>query len=179
MGKVKMQYKTTGMQAAVTRPRSKSRYGGDSSPDPHFKSRFGGDSSPDPHFAGTPDMFLPRVPPHAPVTIGRQKHVGPAKCLSCDCLPLRPPLATASRLGRTLLRPCFARLLASLVGEPDGFAAGASRPRGIPPSTKSTLESTGRPGGCRTPSAPQRLCVGPNMLVCGPPGVRPLPEFRP
>ena len=31
------------------------------------------------YFAGTPDMFLPRAPSHAPVTFGRQKHVGPAK----------------------------------------------------------------------------------------------------
>ena len=35
--------------------------------------------SPDPHFAGIPDMFLPRVPPHTPVTVDRQKHIGPAK----------------------------------------------------------------------------------------------------
>ena len=34
-------------------------------------------------FAGAPDMFLPRVPPHTPVTVGRQKHIGPANCLSC------------------------------------------------------------------------------------------------
>ena len=31
--------------------------------------------------------------------------------------------------ARTLLRPCFARLLATLVGEPDGFAAGAFHAR--------------------------------------------------
>ena len=31
--------------------------------------------------------------------------------------------------ARTLLRPCFARLLAALVGEPDGFAAGAFHAR--------------------------------------------------
>ena len=33
-------------------------------------------------FAGTPDMFLPRVPPHTPVTVCRQKHIGPAKYLA-------------------------------------------------------------------------------------------------
>jgi len=32
-------------------------------------------------------MFLPRVPPHAPVTVDRQKHVGPAKLLSCNPTP--------------------------------------------------------------------------------------------
>ena len=37
------------------------------------------------------------------------------------------PLAAPSGFARTLLRLCFAKLLASLVGGPDGFAAGASR----------------------------------------------------
>ena len=43
---------------------------------------------------------------------------------------------TPARASRTLLRPCFARLLTSFVGEPDRFATGASRDspsaRGIP-----------------------------------------------
>ena len=34
-----------------------------------------------------PDMFLPRVPLHTPVTIGRQKHVGSANYLSCGPTP--------------------------------------------------------------------------------------------
>ena len=38
-------------------------------------------------FAGAPDMFLPRVLPHTPVTVGRQKHIGPANYLSCDSTP--------------------------------------------------------------------------------------------
>ena len=37
------------------------------------------------------------------------------------------PLAAPSGFARTLLGLCFAKLLASLVGGPDGFAAGASR----------------------------------------------------
>ena len=39
--------------------------------------------------------------------------------------------------ARTLLRPCFARLLAALVGEPDGFAAGAFHARPLPRRSKS------------------------------------------
>ena len=35
-------------------------------------------------------------------------------------------LAAASQFARTLLRLCFAKLLAMLVGEPDDFVAGAS-----------------------------------------------------
>ena len=39
--------------------------------------------------------------------------------------------------ARTLLRPCFARLLAALVGEPDGFAAGAFHARPLRRRSKS------------------------------------------
>ena len=39
--------------------------------------------------------------------------------------------------ARTLLRPCFARLLATLVGEPDGFAAGAFHARPLRWQSKS------------------------------------------
>ena len=46
---------------------------------------------------------------------------------SSDRLRQRPSVGGyASQFARTLLRPCFARLLAWLVGEPDGFAVGAS-----------------------------------------------------
>ncbi len=65
-----------------------------------YRARYGCDGSADPHFAGTPDMFLPRVPPHAPVTVNRQKHVGPAKVLSSDCRPFRSPsLESALTIG--------------------------------------------------------------------------------
>ena len=40
---------------------------------------------------------------------------------------LTRPLAASSGFARTLLRHCFAKLLASLVGEPDVFGTGASR----------------------------------------------------
>ena len=40
---------------------------------------------------------------------------------------LARPLAAPSGFARTLLRLCFAKLLAMLVGEPDDFVAGASR----------------------------------------------------
>ena len=59
---------------------------------------FTGAVSPEPHFAGIPDMFLPRVPPHTPVTVGRQKHIGPAKCLSCDPTPLDVQKVADNRL---------------------------------------------------------------------------------
>ena len=41
----------------------------------------------------------------------------------------RHPTSMILTRARTLLRPCFARLLAALVGEPDGFAAGAFHAR--------------------------------------------------
>ena len=40
---------------------------------------------------------------------------------------LARPLVAPSGFARTLLRLCFAKLLAMLVGEPDDFVAGASR----------------------------------------------------
>ena len=40
---------------------------------------------------------------------------------------LARPLAVPSGFARTLLRLCFAKLLAMLVGDPDDFVAGASR----------------------------------------------------
>ena len=43
------------------------------------------------------------------------------------------PLAVPSGFARTLLRLCFAKLLSSFVGEPDGFAAGASRAQATRP----------------------------------------------
>ena len=66
-----------------------------------------------------PDLLAPRIAPASRLTSfgGYQ----PAVC----GLPAGMILTRA----RTLLRPCFARLLAALVGEPDGFAAGAFHAR--------------------------------------------------
>ncbi len=43
--------------------------------------------------------------------------------------------------SRTLLRLCFAKLLASLVGEPDRFATGASRSGNLTPSAQAHFAS--------------------------------------
>ncbi len=69
-------------------------------------------------------------------------------------------LSVSPLLGHPLdlSRPCCARLLALLVGRPDRFATGESRGLAL------------RARGIR---------VGQNILVHGPPGVRPLPSFRP
>ena len=40
---------------------------------------------------------------------------------------MKEPQTNADGPSRGLLRPCFARLLALLVGQPDAFGAGASR----------------------------------------------------
>jgi len=39
---------------------------------------------------------------------------------------MKKPQTNADRPSRGLLRPCFARLLALLVGQPDAFGTGAS-----------------------------------------------------
>ena len=47
--------------------------------------------------------------------------------------------------SRTLLRLCFAKLFASLVWEPDGFAAGASRSFGQPDACGAGASQSGYP----------------------------------
>ena len=67
----------------------------------------------------TPDLLAPRIAPASRLTsFGGYR---PAVC--------GHPTGMILTRARTLLRPCFARLLAALVGEPDGFAAGAFHAR--------------------------------------------------
>ena len=74
-----------------------------------------------------PDMLAPRIVPASRLTSfgGYQ----PAVC--------GHPTSMILTRARTLLRPCFARLLAALVGEPDGFAAGAFHARPLRRRSKS------------------------------------------
>ena len=64
------------------------------------------------------------------------------------------PLAAPSGFARTLWRLCFAKLLASLVGGPDGFAAGASR-------AQATRRLPARANGARPRNAAGLSCGVP------------------
>ena len=74
-----------------------------------------------------PDLLAPRIAPASQLTSfgGYQ----PAVC--------GHPTGMILTRARTLLQPCFARLLAALVGEPDGFAAGAFHARPLRWQSKS------------------------------------------
>ena len=75
----------------------------------------------------TPDLLAPRIAPASRLTSfgGYQ----PAVC--------GHPAGMILTRARTLLRPCFARLLAALVGGPDGFDAGAFHARPLRRQSKS------------------------------------------
>ena len=74
-----------------------------------------------------PDLLAPRIAPASRLTsFGGYR---PAVC--------GHPTGMILTRARTLVRPCFARLLAALVGEPDGFAAGAFHARPLPRRSKS------------------------------------------
>ena len=120
-------------------------------------------------FAGAPDMFLPRVPPHTPVTVGRQKHIGPAN-ESLTRLPPTPLDINRKKLwswhkgretapsldGQTPPRHSSLRLSASPVTRKPAFAGHAP----------SALHESGRTFGIIEVYQENAWGLSPQALAC-------------